>query len=204
MTYMTASIVMIIMTNNSSTNIVLAGENRCCMPPTSHFEAKGLQGPISWTIFPSPPEFDGYSFCSLWSCSEVITMKFSTQHDSYAVVPCVNFVAIWYCTMEYKFPSNWITTEKSCVKWAPAEDAFTAVKYLPVHFMDLFPFSAALFPNFGQAVILNFNCLSIDKEESFVLLPMWLVLLPTLVRQFSSWGGSFPWWNQAAMFVFQR
>ena len=35
--------------------------------------------------------------------------------------------------------------------------------------MDLFPFSAALFPNFGQAVILNFNCLSIDKEESFVL-----------------------------------
>ena len=31
--------------------------------------------------------------------------------------------------------------------------------------MDLYPFSAAVFTNFGQAVILNFNCLSIDKEE---------------------------------------
>ena len=37
--------------------------------------------------------------------------------------------------------------------------------------MDLFPFSAALFPNFGLAVILNFNCLSIDKKKKFCFIP---------------------------------
>ena len=37
--------------------------------------------------------------------------------------------------------------------------------------MDLFPFFVALFHIFGQAVIKNFNCLSIDKEEIFVLFP---------------------------------
>ena len=38
--------------------------------------------------------------------------------------------------------------------------------------MDLFPFSVILFPNFGQAVIQNFHCLSIDKKEIFVLFPV--------------------------------
>ena len=68
--------------------------------------------------------------------------------------------------------------------------------------MDLFPFSVALFPNIVLAVVWNFNCLSIDKEEIFVLFPIWPVLLPKLVRQLSSWAKSFPWWNQAAMFLF--
>ena len=38
--------------------------------------------------------------------------------------------------------------------------------------MDLFPFSVVLFPNFGQSVIQNRNCLSIDKKDIFVLFPV--------------------------------
>ena len=38
--------------------------------------------------------------------------------------------------------------------------------------MDVFPFFVVLFPNFSQAAIKKFNCLSIDKEEIFVLFPV--------------------------------
>ena len=47
------------------------------------------------------------------------------------------------------------------------ENTFTAVKYLPVYFMALFPYFGAFIayvPNFGQAIILMFNCLSVDTE----------------------------------------
>ena len=63
-----------------------------------------------------------------------------------------------------------------CLLLRVGEDASTAVKKLPVHYMALFPFSAALFPNFVQAVIfvvLNSNCPQINKEYriKFCLIP---------------------------------
>ena len=67
--------------------------------------------------------------------------------------------------------------------------------------MDLFPFVVSLFPNVGQARIYNFNCLLLDKEEIFILFPMWGI---TSVRQLDSRSDSYPSWSQAAMFLFQR
>ena len=41
--------------------------------------------------------------------------------------------------------------------------------------MDLFPVSVALYPDFGQAIIKDLNCLLIDIEENVFLFLMWQV-----------------------------
>ena len=51
-----------------------------------------------------------------------------------------------------KIPTN-MPWHYNDVKYASREHAFTAGKWLPVYFTDLFPFFVAFFFNFGQAVI---------------------------------------------------
>ena len=62
------------------------------------------------------------SFCSLLSCSEEITTKFCTWHDSTAVVPCAKFcgdmISFNGITLKLKFHQIWIMMEKLLAKWA--------------------------------------------------------------------------------------
>ena len=57
-------------------------------------------------------------------------------------------------------------------------------------------------PSFSQVVTRIFNCLSIDEEDIALIFKDNGLHLPKLVRPNISWGILFPWWNQAAMFVF--
>ena len=58
------------------------------------------RGPFHKRFFDCNTNLMEISFCSHPSCSQLITMKFCTWHDSSAVHHVQNFVVIWYLIME--------------------------------------------------------------------------------------------------------
>ena len=94
------------------------------------------QGTTARTIFYCNSNFIEISFCSNPSCTEIITIKFCTWHDSCAVMPCAQFCSdiMSYngVTLKPIFHWIWIEMEKLFVQWALAHNptAHTSLSYV--------------------------------------------------------------------------
>ena len=80
------------------------------------------QGPILQTIFHCNTNLMESLSCSHPTCTDMITSKFCTYHDSSAVMAHANFVAIWYHKMEVTLKPiihKLITIEKLFMKLPP-------------------------------------------------------------------------------------
>ena len=89
-------------------------DNHCSkIMPGAHFTEKSSMEIQIWCEF---------SFCSYPNCAWVITTKFCTCHDNWAVMACATICSDQIDTnliiTKKKFHQIWITTEKYFVKWS--------------------------------------------------------------------------------------